>query len=172
MQPSEDGRRIPISRGLFVVVDDADYAWAMQFRWFAFLGHTGIWYAIRNDRSGSRKRSPRMHREMLGAKPGEIIDHINGNGLDNRRANLRFCTNQQNAANGRRRSQDKPYKGVYRQGERRGWTARIVVDGKQQYLGTFATAEAAADAYDAAAVAAHGIFARTNAAMFNQEAAS
>jgi len=95
--------------------------------------------------------------------PGMMIDHINGNGLDDRRANMRTCTNQQNMRNLRkRRSGSSIYKGVYYDKRRRTWYARICHNGKNIHLGTFATEIEAARAYDRAARRLFGEFARLN----------
>jgi len=92
-----------------------------------------------------------------------MIDHINGNGLDDRRANMRTCTNQQNMRNLRkRRSGSSIYKGVYYDKRRRTWYARICHNGKNIHLGTFATEIEAARAYDRAARRLFGEFARLN----------
>lgn len=113
----------------------------------------------------------RMHRLVMARKLGrelarhELVDHINGDTLDNRRDNLRLATNSENQFN-----RDLPahnttgYKGVYANpgSKRRPWVAKITVNYKQQYLGSYHTAEAAARAYDIAARKIAGDFARGN----------
>lgn len=102
-----------------------------------------------------------LHRVIAGAKDGEFVDHINGNPLDNRRANLRVCTFEEGARNRRKKTTSPvPYKGIFPAGRR--WQARIQHQGKQFHLGMFATAEDAARAYDKAAIELHGEFARPN----------
>lgn len=102
------------------------------------------------------------HRFLTGALPGEKVDHINGNTLDNRRANLRRCTNAQNIRNSRkyRSGSVSQYKGVTT--SRGQWRAQICCDYKKYNLGTFATEEEAAMAYDREAVKRFGGFARLN----------
>lgn len=104
-----------------------------------------------------------LHRVLLSAKEGELVDHINGNPMDNRRENLRICTALESARNVRKHHDGRhPYKGVKRartKSER--WEANIYA-GRPIYVGSFATIEDAARAYDAAARQHHGEFARLN----------
>lgn len=129
-------------------------------------------YAGRNSRrvNGKRRRIF-MHRVILERKLGHPIpeglcaDHINRDGLDNRRDNLRPATNSQNVANSEYggRKVASPYRGVSPTRNGRRWRARIQAEGKQFRLGTFDTPEEAALAYNAAAIQHYGEFARLNA---------
>jgi hypothetical protein len=104
----------------------------------------------------------RLHRLMLGVPPDYVVDHANGNPLDNRRVNLRVCTAAQNNRNRRpQRGTYSGYRGVHLHRDGR-WRADIWADGVKHYLGLHDTAEAAAAAYDEAAVRLHGEFARPN----------
>jgi hypothetical protein len=99
-----------------------------------------------------------LHWDVMGSK---FVDHINGNGLDNRDENLRLATNSQNQMNSRKRSgTSSRYKGVSLQRKR--WRAQIKLDGKLIYLGMFDTEEQAAMAYDYAAIELFGEFSRIN----------
>lgn len=103
-----------------------------------------------------------LHRVITAAPKGLQVDHVNGDTLDNRRANLRLCTAAQNNRNRRHRSNTlHAFKGIKRASTGR-FEASIKAGGRGYYLGTFQTAEDAARAYDVAALRLHGAFARLN----------
>jgi hypothetical protein len=113
---------------------------------------------------GDRRRQKFLHRVILGlSDPAVLVDHINGNGLDNRKSNLRVCNNQQNQANCRKQANTSSrYKGVrWHKGQAK-WNAYIKVDGEMKYLGTFIEESKAAMAYNEAAVKYFGEFAKLN----------
>lgn len=101
-----------------------------------------------------------MHRVLVPGAPE--VDHINGNGLDNRRANLRRASRQQNAANGVKKGTTSSMKGVCWDQARKKWKAQIKINYRTHFLGRFNSEMSAGVAYDAAAVAAFGEFARIN----------
>jgi len=107
---------------------------------------------------------PFMHDLIMGTRPGEQIDHKSGDGLDNRRSNLRPTTNALNQANRRRVQSKSGFKGVSWDSTKRErpWRAHITIDGRMKFLGAFATPEEAARSYDVAARALFGEFAATN----------
>jgi len=111
-------------------------------------------------------KNPRMflHRIIIGAKKGEIVDHKNGNRSDNRKSNLRIVTRAQNNTNRRVSSKKRSscYKGVFWRADIRCWKAIIQSNGKKFYLGNFKTQEEAAHEYDEYARRLHGKYARTN----------
>lgn len=150
-------REIPLLRGLVALVDAADYERISAFKWYATKR-----YAIRSERRAGRSVTILMHHEVLGRPPpGFVTDHINCIRLDNRRANLRFCTPSQNMWNrGLNLRTTSGFKGVSIKGSR--YAAAIRRWGKQEHLGRFDSAEEAARAYDRAALEAFGEFARLN----------
>lgn len=166
-------REIPIGHGRVVLVDASDYDYLSRFRWTAVRVTGGKWYA----RTRIGGQTVYMHRALAGWRAvdpltgrsralGEV-DHINGDGLDNRRCNLRCTTHARNIQNsvGRPAGRKGPYKGVsyVRSGSNAGkWRATIEVDGRQHHLGYFRSSEAAAQAYDRAAALYFGEFARLN----------
>lgn len=152
---------IPLSQGRYALVDTEDAEWLAQWRWYFWEG-----YARRNafdatEDGGVKRRPVLMHRIVLGVREGTHVDHANGDGLDNRRRNLRRATRTQNAYN-RRPSGDKPYKGVHWNKNMGRWCAAITQDGKRRHLGYFGSEEQAARAYDFAAASLHSQFARLN----------
>lgn len=158
-------REITLTRGMVALVDDADFEGLSRYRW-TLSDREGGGYARRSGRS-SEGESPRgcvyMHRQIMGAKADQQIDHINHDTLDNRRSNLRFCTQSQNRANGRWRTAKSGFRGVYPAGERsRKWGAKIKANKQVVRLGTFALAVDAARAFDRAARKYHGEFAILN----------
>lgn len=154
---------VPLGRGLAAVIDAADAALVTEYRWRPLPQPRGRWYAV----ADHRRHLLYMHRLILGARPGEMIDHANGNGLDNRRCNLRLATNTQNMANTGKHRLNRPpssqYKGVHWDSARGAWKA-LIGDGhgRQRFLGRFSSEEEAARAYDEAALEQWGEFARLN----------
>lgn len=143
------------------IVDFADYMKLKDYTWFVRRYRNATPYAYRQVSEGGKRRTIFMHREIMGFPAGLMIDHINRNGLDNRRCNLRVCTGTQNQGNRSPSSAARP-KGVSFQKRYGTWRAYITIRGKFTHLGTFATAEEASRAYDAAAAAAFGEFALLN----------
>lgn len=103
-----------------------------------------------------------MHRLITGAPDGLTVDHINGNGLDNRQCNLRICTLAQNLANREKSNGRHPYKGIWQNPVTNRWGASIQCDGLKHHLGYFDSPEDAARAYNEAATRLHGPFAKLN----------
>lgn len=148
---------IPLSHDVCTIVDDADFDLASKFKWRPHKvgGHI---YA----RGKVDGKSQYLHRTLLNPAQQMVVDHINGNTLDNRRVNLRAATRAENARNCGA-SKGRPFKGVFPQVG--GYMARIVVDRKPIYLGYFKDIEDAARAYDAAAIKEFGEFAWLNFPM-------
>jgi len=147
-------RLIPLTQGQNAIVDASDYDWLSQWNWVAhWCPHTQSFYARRNESVDGRRRTLRMHVFILGCKSGECGDHRNHDTLDNRRVNLRKCTNAQNAMNRRMpKTNSTGFKGVSWHKRTRKWRARI----GQTELGLFATKEQAAIVYNQAAIVKFG----------------
>lgn len=161
MRPYESGR---------VALVDADDFWDLaDYDWYVTAGG----YAFRNTSTDKTINRPvYMHRQILQTPIGFETDHVNGDKLDNRRANLRVCTRQQNTWNRRKLSTREtlsPYKGVWVDGF--AWIAQITVDGQLVKSEHFAVEEEAARAYDDLARKHFGAFARLNFPHDGEQAA-
>jgi hypothetical protein len=151
---------------MYTLLDDRDFARMSRWKWYAIAGATShTYYAVRCDRTTGKKRLIWFHRALLGfTQPRPHVDHINRNGLDNRRRNLRTCTNAQNNMNRPPASSNTTgLKGVHPcpNGKFQAWARQR---GKLHYLGTFTNPRQAAIAYDALVRKLWGPFAWTNAA--------
>jgi len=154
-------KSIPLTKGKFAIVDDEDFEWLNQWVWHAEKsGNT--FYAVRNKTIGyKRKTVLKMHRVIMNTPEGMETDHIDMDGLNNQKSNLRNATKAQNRKNRIvQRNNHTGYKGVGKDG--RYYRARIKVNGKTKLLGYFVTAKEAAWAYDEAAAKYHGEYARLN----------
>ena len=144
---------IQLSQGRFALVDDEDYEWLSQWKWYAnYDPDTKGYYAVRNSPRGSGKRTIiRMHRAIMNAKKGEQVDHENHHTLDNQRDNLRLTTNQGNSQNQRLpRNNTSGVCGVSWHRAAKKWVAKIQANGKQRHLGYYVTLGAATFARKAA----------------------
>lgn len=156
---------ITLTRGLFAIVDDADFDWLNRWNWQAMKSGDKF-YASRDVRFGPRRLSQKrrilMHREILRAGPDQLVDHRDRDGLNNTRSNLRCATNTQNGANSISKRGSSQFKGVFWDNQVQRWHARITVGKRQHFLGRFDNELEAAAAYDAAARVYFGEFARPN----------
>ena len=147
---------------MFSLVDDIDFERLNKFKWYANKGGKNF-YAMRNYRvKDTRKRKTiRMHTAILKPLFGQEIDHIDGNGLNNQRKNLRTCTKSQNAMNvGLRIDNKSGCKGVSFDAGTKKWRVQISIDKKQRYIGIFATKLEAYEKYCATCDKFHGDFAK------------
>jgi hypothetical protein len=141
---------IPLTQGYAATIDAADADLA-QFKWHAKVHAGGIVYAARNVRGpDGQRKTQKLHRVVLersgGSVDGVMVDHVNGDGLDCRRANLRAASCKENSRNrvgSRKDNLTSPYLGVSWNSSNRKYSATIGGDGKVYHLGYFLTAEAA-----------------------------
>jgi hypothetical protein len=158
-------RLIELTQGKFAIVDSDDFDRINAHKWQAHWESST--QSFRADRSSAWCNGSRtlilMHREVMLAPSGVLIDHQNRDTLDNRKGNLRFCSASQNGANRSVRSNNTSgFKGVYWKSDRCKWRAMTRASGKPIHIGDFSSAQEAALAYDAAAVKLFGEFALTN----------
>lgn len=147
-----------LTRGLVGLLSPEDRHLFDSRSWNAHKAKSGAW-------SATGTHAAKLHRVVLQVSdPMVVVDHINGDGLDNRRTNIRLCTHALNARNQKpRRGKKSRYKGVTKSASKiNPWAAQITASGTHYFLGLHATEEAAAMAYDLAAVRLHGPFAKTN----------
>ena len=160
-------RQIELTRGKVALVDDEDYERLAAHKWYARAkSRYGLtYYAMRRCCNPDiHTTTVRMHRVIMDAPPGMQVDHINGNGLDNRRDNLRLATHSQNQANRRYKAPGKSsqFLGVSWRKREKQWRAQIGINGKLRWLGRFDAEIDAALAYNEAALELHGEFASLN----------
>lgn len=155
--PNGNFRYLTLTKGRQALVDPEDYERLKDYKWCTLVTHSGRAYA----HTRIAGRMVYLHRVIMNAPPGKCVDHINGNGLDNRRCNLRLCNRTQNALNKRKCRGTSRFKGVWRCPPDR-WLAAILFRGHKTYLGIFADEVEAARARDRWAFALQGRFAWLN----------
>jgi hypothetical protein len=143
-------KEIKLADGKIALVDDEDYEYLNKSKWFTMKGYN-TYYAVKT------RKAIRMHRIIL-AVNDKMVDHIDGNGLNNQKSNLRICNHSQNLQNSRR----SKTKGVYYTGNVSGYRSRIQVNKRSIHLGYFKTEKEAVDAYNKAATYYFGEFACVN----------
>jgi len=152
-------KTIELTKGDVALVDDEDYEELNKYKWYS----NGLGYAARKTsmKLGKRKTIA-MHRVVNKTPDGMLTDHINMNGFDNRKINLRTCNMSQNRSNTVPvKNKKNKYKGVYK-ANKKSWGAKITIRKKPLYLGMFDNPIDAAKAYDKAAIEYYGVFARPN----------
>jgi hypothetical protein len=154
---SEKIRFIPLTKGKVAIVDAEDYKWLSKYKWHA-VDTGGKFYAYRC----RNKRSISMHRMIMGEPKGMVVDHRDGNSLNNRRSNLRTCTAAQNGRNRRRTCRASRYKGVYFIKRLNKWKAVITYNSKTIHIGCFSDEISAGKAYDKKAKELFGEYAYLN----------
>jgi hypothetical protein len=151
-------KKIKLTKNKETLVDDEDFERLSKYKWHAHKERY-TFYARRRSKHGRFF----MHREIMKCPENLEIDHIDGDGLNNQKKNLRICTQSQNFANRNKlRNNTSGYKGVswYKPGKK--WRTQIKVNCHVKHLGYFSTPEDAAQAYNIAAERYHGEFAKLN----------
>jgi len=155
-------KEIPLTQGKTAIVDDDMYEYLNQWKWCAHK-HRSTFYAVRGVKLRPFQKIIKMHRLILNDPIGLLIDHQDGNGLNNTRENLRICTNVENLRNrGRQTNNKSGFKGVSWNKNKQKYHARIKAQGKYVHIGYYDNPIDAAKAYDEAAMKYFWEFARTN----------
>lgn len=163
-------KEIPLTKGLSAIVDDVDFDRFGKFIWSAQSNGGKQVYAYRKTGSKQNQVGHLLHRAIMGLGPYKtdkrIVDHIDGNPLNNRRSNLRITNKQGNAVNSfKRKGTSSQFKGVTWDASRKKWAAQIGSKNKTYHLGRFDSEKEAAIAYNTAAKFMFGEFVRVNEDM-------
>lgn len=155
-------KKIKLTQGKYAIINDSDFDLVNKYKWI-FTG-----YACANAKKGRGNNVIRMHRLITNVSRGEIVDHKNGNKIDNRKSNLRICSMGENKMNQNiYKNNTSGFKGVHLRNDPRTkikkWQARISFNNNRISIGYFTTAVEAAFAYNIAAIKFHGEFAKLNA---------
>lgn len=160
---------VPLTQGRVALIDDEDAERVLVFCWtYAWSERSKKARAYRGTTKGGKRVTVLLHRFVMNAPDGIQVDHIDNDGLNCQKYNLRLATNSQNHHNMRKKGGSRSrYKGVYlnKRAQQRGnacYYTRISIAGKHEWVGAFFSEEEAARAYDARARELHGVFARLN----------
>lgn len=155
-------KEIELTKGKFTLVDDDDFEKISQYKWYVTKKRDN-YYAYRDQMINKKKYHIPLHRFLLNVPENMEVDHINRNGLDNRRENLRVCTQGQNNANRLKyKNNTSGYKGVFWHIKNKYWRTQIVINKKAIHIGVFQDKVDAAKAYNQAALKYFGDFANLN----------
>jgi hypothetical protein len=155
-------KEIKLTQGKVAIVDDDDFDYLSQFKWCANK-HGKTFYAERADYSHGKPKILYMHRVIIQTPSNMQVDHIDFNGLNNMKVNLRNCTHSQNIMNQRPNlNNSSKYKGVWWNKEKNKYHSQIRANQKRISIGYFTNEEDAAKAYDKIAKIYHGEFANLN----------
>ena len=162
-------KEIQLSQGKVAIVDDEDYDYLIHKRWHCNLMN-GKYYSRSYQLINDRYSIISMHRFIMKPAKGVFVDHINGDGLDNRKCNLRLCSIAENNCNRlKNKNNTSGYKGVIWHKMANKWQAYIKYQNKKIYIGLFYNIEDAAIAYNRAALKYHGNFANLNQIDTNEK---
>ena len=154
---------IGLTQDRVALVDDEDFEYLNQFRWCA-LKVKNTFYAVRNSVGANGKRmTVLMHRIINETPDGLEVDHIDSNGLNNQKNNLRNCTHAQNLRNQKKnKNNTSGFKGVFWKKDKKKWQASLRVNNKDLHVGYYKDKINAAYAYNDAAIKYYGEFAKIN----------
>lgn len=145
------------------MVDDEDFEEMSKYNWSCGGRYSGKVYARRVTKSKGVQKSIYMHRVLMRPEPGMLIDHIDGNTLNNQKSNLRVCNHRENIRNGKNRTTNRSgFKGVSFIAAKKRYAAHIKHNYKSIYLGYFHNPKEAAVTYNMAAIYLFGEFAKLN----------
>lgn len=154
-------KTIQLTQNKVALIDDEDFDFLNQWKWYFNYNYAKRTLNLKKQKFEKRKsKIIYMHRVIVNAQNGQIIDHINGNTLDNRKSNLRVCTHSQNLQNSKIKT--GKYKGVSWHKSSNKWLAKIGGTNSRIHIGLFSSKEEAALAYNEAALKYYGEFARLN----------
>lgn len=151
MKTPKGSRAVPLTDGKYALVDEEDYERVMEYTW----GYTKSGY-------GHNSTLGRLHRFIMNCPKGMVVDHINHDTLDNRKSNLRVCTQQQNLMNMKCKGGTSNYKGVSWSNRYKKWLCQIKYNYGNKVIGKYTSEIEAARAYDEAAKKIQGRFAYLN----------
>ena len=155
-------KEIILTQGKVAIVDDEDYEYLNQFKWYANK-ISGKFYAVRNSKINKKNVSLLIHRVIMKPIKGFVVDHINGLTLDNRKSNLRNCTHSDNIKNQKLSIRNKTgFRGVSWHKNNKLFESRIKSNNISYHLGSFNNIMDAAITYNEAAIKYHGEFAKLN----------
>lgn len=158
----DDFKTIPLTKGYEAIVDVEDFDLLSNYNWGILTPYKGQYttYAMKKSQAERKGKSRLMHRIVMNAPRNISVDHINGNGLDNRKSNLRLCSHRENLCNSnkQRNGITSIYKGVSWDKSRNKWTVHI----NKRNLGRYNSEIEAALVYNDAALKYHGNFAKLN----------
>ena len=156
-------KEIQLTQGKVALVDDDDFEYLNQFKWHVLISRN-TFYAIRHLRIKKKfVKSILMHRFIMNTDKGLVVDHLNGNTLDNRKSNLRNCTHGENIRNQKLSIKNTSgYKGVSWSTNKKKWFTQIQCENKKIFIGYFINPIDAAKAFNEAAIKYHGQFANLN----------
>jgi hypothetical protein len=156
-------KEIKLTQGKVAIVDDEDFEYLNQWKWYA-NNLCGKFYAVRNNWENKKFISQLlMHRHIMNPTKGLVVDHCNGDTLNNTKSNLRVCTYSQNRMNSVKTIYNKSgYKGVCWHKTGNKWVSKIEINKTVHYLGLFSDLKEAAKAYNDAAIKFYGEFAKLN----------